>query len=114
MVTLYGIPNCDTVRKARKWLDAHGVDARFHDIRKDGLDADTLARWSQAVGWETLLNRRGQGWRKLPEATRNGIDEANALRLMLADPVLIKRPVLDIDGDIQVGFKETDYASRFA
>lgn len=113
MITLYGIPNCDTVRKARKWLAAHDIDYTFHDFRQDGLEEDTLKRWIAAVGRETLLNRRGQSWRKLSESDRAGLHDARALQLMLREPTLIKRPVLEEDGVIHVGFSEAAYQGRF-
>lgn len=112
MTTLYGIPNCDTVRKARKWLAAHDVDYRFHDFRKDGLTEGKLQAWVAAVGWETLLNKRGQSWRKLPEADKTDLTEAKAMRLMRAEPTLIKRPVLEHAGQVLVGFDESQYAQR--
>ncbi|OOG27187.1 ArsC family reductase [Thioalkalivibrio denitrificans] len=110
MITLYGIKNCDTVKKARKWLDDHGVDYRFHDIRADGLDMKRLNAWIKAVGWETLLNRRGTTWRKLPEAEREGIDARRAAALMLAHPTLIKRPVIEHGEQVLVGFDPKAYA----
>ncbi len=114
MTTLYGIKNCDTIKKARKWLEAHGVDYRFHDFRADGLDEKRLRGWVKQLGWETLLNRRGTTWRKLPEADREGIDAARAIELMLEQPALIKRPVLEHGKDVCVGFKEEEYGARFA
>lgn len=107
MITLYGIKNCDTCRKALKWLAAEGADARFHDFRADGLDAGDLDAWLEAAGWETLLNRRGTTWRKLPKEQTDGVDAASARALMLENPTLIKRPVVDLgDGrGIVVGFK---------
>jgi arsenate reductase (glutaredoxin) len=113
MTTLYGIKNCDTIKKARKWLEAHGVDYRFHDFRADGLDEKRLRGWVKQVGWETLLNRRGTTWRKLPDSQRESVDEASAVALMLEQPALIKRPVLEQGKDVCVGFKEADYAARF-
>lgn len=113
MTILYGIKNCDTVRKARKWLEAHDVPFTFHDFRRDGLDEATLRDWAEAVDWETLLNRRGTTWRKLPEAQRDDIDERKAIQLMLDNPTLIKRPVL-VDADwVHVGFSPDDYAALF-
>lgn len=114
MTTLYGIANCDTVRKARKWLTAHKVDYQFHDFRKDGLSAEQLKHWAKKVGWETLLNRRGQTWRKLPDKAKTNLTEAGALKLMQAEPTLIKRPVLEIKSQVHVGFKDTDYKNLFA
>ena len=109
MTTLYGIANCDTVRKARKWLAAHDVAYQFHDFRKDGLSNKQVKAWAQAVGWETLLNRRGQTWRKLAEQDKANLTEAKAINLMAAEPTLIKRPVLEINKQVQVGFSEADY-----
>lgn len=113
MTTLYGIANCDTVRKARKWLAAHEVAYQFHDFRKDGLSNQQVKTWAQAVGWETLLNRRGQTWRKLAEQDKANLTEAKAIKLMAAEPTLIKRPVLEINKQVQVGFTETDYQQLF-
>jgi arsenate reductase len=112
MTVLYGIKNCDTVKKARRWLDDHGVAYRFHDFRADGLDEKQLARWTKQLGWETLLNRRGTAWRTLPEAQREKVvDAATAAAAMLAHPALIKRPVLEINGTLRVGFTDDDYAA---
>ena len=104
MITLYGIRNCDTVKKARKWLDEHGVNYRFHDFRADGLEAKKLDAWISAAGWETLLNRRGTTWRRLPEDVREGIDGKRAAALMLEQPTLIKRPVIEHGTQVLVGF----------
>ena len=112
-VTLYGIKNCDTVKKARRWLDANGVDYAFHDFRIDGLDALQLRQWAAAVGWDTLLNRRGTTWRQLPETERAQVDEHKALALMLAQPTLIKRPVLVVDDAVHVGFTDSGYQALF-
>jgi arsenate reductase len=113
MITIYGIRNCDTMKKAMRWLDEHGVDYRFHDYRKDGLDAATLRAWEKELGWETLLNRRGMLWRKLPGTVREHIDRASALRCMQDNPGIIKRPVLDLGERRVVGFKPQDYAALF-
>ena len=114
-ITIYGIPNCDTMKKARSWLDAQGVDYAFHDYKKAGIDAKRLAAWSKKVGWETLLNRAGTTFRKLPESDKQGLDEAKAIALMVAQPSLIKRPVLDLGGGkLIVGFKPETYAAAFA
>ena len=110
MITLYGIKNCDTVKKARKWLDEHGVDYRFHDFRADGLDMKRLEAWIKAVGWEALLNRRGTTWRKLSEGEREGIDARRAAALMLEHPTLIKRPVIEHGKQVLVGFDPKAYA----
>ena len=111
---LYGIKNCDTVKKARKWLEAHGVDYRFHDFRADGLDEARLRGWVGELGWETLVNRRGTTWRQLPVELRESIDEASAIALMLENPALIKRPVLDLGERRVVGFSDQAYADLFA
>ncbi|MGE0082246.1 MAG: ArsC family reductase [Thiohalomonadaceae bacterium] len=110
MITVYGIRNCDTVKKARRWLDEHGVAYRFHDFRADGLDEATLRAWCNSVVWETLLNRRGATWRALPEHDKAVADQAAAVVLMLAHPALIKRPVLVKGNDLLVGFDENAYA----
>jgi arsenate reductase len=110
--TLHGIKACDTMKKARDWLDGHGIAYRFHDYKTQGIDRETLRGWSGKVGWETLLNRAGTTFRKLPDAERTGLDEAKAIRLMLAQPSMIKRPVLDVDGLLIVGFKPEIYAAR--
>ena len=111
--TVFGIPNCDTVRKARKWLDAQGAAYHFHDLRKDGIDAARLSRWAAKVGWEALLNRRGTTFRSLPDEARADLDEARALDLMEAHPSLIKRPVVEQDDAVLVGFDEAVWSRRF-
>ena len=109
MTTLYGIANCDTVKKARAWLDAHGVAYTFHDYKKAGIDDATLRGWSARLGWEAILNRAGTTFRKLPEAARAGIDADKAIALMLASPSMIKRPVI-VQGDVLLaGFKPDTY-----
>jgi arsenate reductase (glutaredoxin) len=113
-ITLYGIPNCDTVKKARTWLDGRGVAYAFHDYKKAGIDAATLGRWADVVGWETLLNRAGTTFRKLPDADRAGIDRTKAIALMIAQPSLIKRPVVEGAGDLLVGFKDGLWDAHFA
>jgi len=113
MTTIYGIKNCDTVRKARKWLEAHAVDYTFHDMRNDGLEKKDLSAWVKSVGWETLLNRRGTTWRQLPDEDKETINETSAIRLMLAQPTLIKRPVLVHNKNIHVGFRPADYEAVF-
>ena len=111
MITIYGIKNCDTCRKALKWLEVEKIDHRFHDFRTDGLDKTTLQCWIAAVGWETLLNRRGTTWRKLPDADKVDVDDQAASRLMLTNPTLIKRPVVDAGGEVIVGFKDAEQAA---
>ncbi|MBS7555174.1 ArsC family reductase [Ancylobacter dichloromethanicus] len=112
-VTIYGIRNCDTMKKARAWLDGHGVAYAFHDYKTAGIDAARLTQWAGKVGWEVLLNRAGTTFRKLDESQKAGLDEGKALALMEAQPSLIKRPVLDIDGELTVGFKPEAYEMRF-
>ncbi len=114
-VTIYGIPNCDTMKKARAWLDSRGLAYAFHDYKKAGIDRERLATWSKEVGWETLLNRAGTTFRNLPDADKQGVDEDKAIALMLARPSLIKRPVLDLGGGkLLVGFKPEIYAEALA
>lgn len=108
--TLYGLKNCDSCRSARAWLDTHRVDYRFVDIREKGLDAATLARWSRAMDWSILLNRRSTTWRSLDQSDRQVDDHAGACRLILEHPALLKRPVLDGAGELLVGFKADEYA----
>lgn len=107
---LYGIRNCDTMKKAWTWLDSHGVAYDFRDYRKAGIDEATLRGWIAQVGWEVLLNRSGTTFRKLPDADKQGLDADKAVRLMLAQPSMIKRPVLDVEGRLFVGFKPDTYA----
>ncbi len=107
--TLYGIKNCDTMKKARVWLDEHGVPYSFHDYKASGIDAATLARWAGQVGWETLLNRAGTTFRKLPEARKADLTERKAIALMVEQPSMIKRPVLEMGSRVLVGFKPEVY-----
>ena len=113
-IILYGISNCDTIKKARAWLDAHKLDYVFHDYKAAGIAKDKLKQWSDEVGWETLLNRAGTTFRKLPDADKDGLNERKALALMLAQPSMIKRPVLDLGGKLLVGFKSEIYAKEVA
>ena len=113
MTTLHGIPNCTTVRKARAWLDEAGVSYCFHDFKTAGVDAEALDRWIAALGWEVLVNRAGTTFRGLPEAERSGLSADTARTLMLAHPSVIKRPVLEHDGTIHVGFAPERYGALF-
>jgi len=107
---IYGIKNCDTMKKARAWLHGHGVEYSFHDYKSAGIERPKLERWAKKVGWETLLNRAGMTFRKLPEKERNGVTEAKAVTLMLKQPSMIKRPVLELeDGKMLVGFRPEQY-----
>lgn len=112
--TVFGIENCDQVRKARRWLREHDIPVRFHDVRRDGLDEATLRRWSAQVPWDGLLNRRGQTWRGLGETQRAAVIDADtAIAAMLAEPTLIKRPLIESGGRVLVGFTEPSYESFF-
>ena len=111
-ITIYGIKNCDTMKKARGWLDEHGLAYSFHDYKSAGIDKARLAGWAKQVGWETLLNRAGTTFRKLDEADKQGLTEARAIALMMAQPSMIKRPVLDLAGKLVVGFKPELYEKQ--
>jgi arsenate reductase len=112
-VTIYGIKNCDTMKKARAWLEAHAVPYVFHDYKLRGIDHGTLQAWARSVGWETLLNRAGTTYRKLSDASKAHLDQSKAIALMLAQPSMIKRPVLEADGRLIVGFTPETYSVRF-
>lgn len=112
-ITIHGIKNCDTMKKARTWLDEHGVAYAFHDYKAEGIDKATLERWAKAVGWEILLNRAGTTFRALPDKDKEALTEKKAIALMLAQPSMIKRPVLDVGGKLIVGFKPEIYAKQF-
>jgi Spx/MgsR family transcriptional regulator len=114
LITLYGIKNCDTVKKARHWLDLHGVDYRFHDFRADGLDRDTVALWLAELGWENLINRRSTSWKALDEETREAMNEHSALAAIMAQPTLVKRPVLDTGHERFTGFSAANYLTIFS
>ncbi len=110
---LYGIKNCDTMKKARVWLDGRGIDYAFHDYKSAGIDEARLRRWSAELGWERLLNRSGTTFRKLPDADRQDLDEGKAIVLMIAQPSMIRRPVLETDGQLVAGFEPDSYAALF-
>jgi len=113
--TIYGIKNCDTMKKARAWLDQHRVAYDFHDYKTAGLERERLERWAKKVGWETLLNRAGLTFKKLPDKDKQSLDARKAMALMLAKPSMIKRPVLDLGGGkLLVGFKPDDYRAALA
>jgi arsenate reductase len=113
VVTLYGIPNCDTIKKARKWLSEHSIDYSFHDYRKQGVDLGQLQAMASELGWEVMLNRRGTTWRALSETVKSQIEEASALQLMLDNPAIIKRPILQQDGRLHIGFSSQQYQEVF-
>jgi Spx/MgsR family transcriptional regulator len=112
-IALYGIKNCDTMKKARAWLTAHGMEYSFHDYKAQGVAEADLRLWASKVGWEVLLNRAGTTFKKLPEKDKAGITEKRAIALMLAQPAMIKRPVLDVGGELTVGFKPKIYEKIF-
>ena len=112
-ITLYGIPNCDTVKKARVWLDAHGLAYVFHDYKKAGTDAGRIAGWVEQAGWEKVLNRAGTTFKKLPDEDKAGLDAAKAVAVMAANPSCIKRPIVEYDGGLLVGFKVDEWEAGF-
>mgnify|MGYP001197270751 CR=1 FL=1 len=112
-IEFYGIPNCDTVKKARTWLEGKGIAYAFHDYKKDGADKAKLAAWCKAAGWETVLNRAGTTFRKLADADKAGLDEDKAIALMLAAPSMIKRPVVEHPKGLLVGFKSDQWEAIF-
>ena len=111
-ITMYGIKNCDTIKKARTWLDERGLGYDFHDYKASGIDRARLQGWVDSLGWEVLLNRAGTTFRKLPDADRADIDTVKAIDLMEAQPSMIKRPVLEVNGELLVGFKPDDYQRK--
>ncbi|WP_206613441.1 ArsC family reductase [Parahaliea mediterranea] len=114
MITLYGIKNCDTVQKARRWLDDHHIDYHFHDVREDGLSQAQVALWVSELGWENLINKRSTSWKALSPAQREGMDNASAVAAVLEQPTLIKRPLLDTGQERRTGFKADDYQALFS
>lgn len=112
-ITVYGIPNCDTVKKARKWLEGKGIEYAFHDYKKQGADAAKIAEWVDAAGWEVVLNRRGTTFRKLPDADKENLDAAKAVRVMAENSSCIKRPVVEHPGGLLVGFKTDEWEAAF-
>ncbi|QEY12511.1 ArsC family reductase [Cellvibrio sp. KY-YJ-3] len=113
MTTLYGIKNCDTVKKARSWLEQHKVDYRFHDFRADGLTSAQIETWIAEIGLDALVNRRSTTWKELDDAIKNNFSEATAAKVISANPTLIKRPLLDTGKQKHVGFKDTEYSAIF-
>jgi arsenate reductase (glutaredoxin) len=112
-VTLYGLASCDTTRAARKWLDAHGVAHTFHDVRADGLTKGLVEGWVKLLGWEKVLNKASTTWRELPDADKSDLDTNKAVVLLLANPTLVKRPVMDRSGELSLGFKAENYGKLF-
>ncbi|MFW6021877.1 MAG: arsenate reductase [Guyparkeria sp.] len=109
MITVYGIPNCDTVKKARAWLAGQGLEYRFHDFKRDGVPPERLDDWLARFGWETVINRRGMSWRRLPAEEREAMDPVRAREAALANPSLIKRPVMEQDGNVLIGFNAVEW-----
>ena len=109
MLTIYGIKNCDTVKKARRWLEDHGIEHQFHDFRQDGLDKKQLSGWVEQLGWEAVVNKRSTTWRNLSDKDKEITANAQAVKLLAANPTLIKRPVLEKNKILLIGFKEVDY-----
>ena len=109
MITLYGIPNCDTVKKAQKWLDSHNVSYQFHDFRKDGIDSATVSTWLETLGWDKVVNKRSTTWRGLSDETKTNMNAQLALTEILQQPTLIKRPVVDTGKAILIGFNEQQF-----
>lgn len=113
-MTMYGIRNCDTIKKARAWLESQGVDYRFHDYKSEGIAREQLEAWCREMGWEAILNRSGTTFRKLPESEKADLNEGRAIALMLAQPSMVRRPVLEAGGKLLVGFNPDQYADAVA
>ena len=111
---LFGIKNCDTVKKARRWLDEHQVSYQFHDFRKDGFNETTIKQWLEKISWKELINKRGTTWRQLDDPRKEQLDQQGAIELMLAHPTLIKRPVIEDASGVSIGFNESDFQARYA
>ena len=114
MITLYGIKNCDTVRKARKWLDSQNIRYRFHDFREDGLEKSQVQQWLSELGWESLINKRSTTWKTLSDDTKSRLNDQTAADIVIQSPTLIKRPVLDTGNNRILGFRESDYQHLFS
>ncbi len=111
-ILLFGIPNCDSCRKARKWLDSNDLQYIFHDVRVDGLTHDDVKKWLHCIAWNKLLNTRSTTWRQLAQETRSAVDEQSVVNLLVCNPTLVKRPVLEFNGTVTVGFSERSYSDR--
>ncbi|HCH5604193.1 TPA: ArsC family reductase [Vibrio parahaemolyticus] len=112
-ITMFGIPNCDTIKKAKKWLEAENIAFDFHDYRKQGIDAQMVTEFCQALGWEQVLNKRGTTFRQLIQEQKDTLNEENAIALLVDNPAMIKRPILNVDGQLHIGFKADQYATIF-
>ncbi|EID7697761.1 ArsC family reductase [Vibrio parahaemolyticus] len=112
-ITMFGIPNCDTIKKAKKWLEAENIAFDFHDYRKQGIDAQMVTEFCQALGWEQVLNKRGTTFRQLTQEQKDTLNEENAIVLLVDNPAMIKRPILNVDGQLHIGFKADQYATIF-
>lgn len=114
MITVYGIPNCDTMKKARSWLETHHIDYQFHDYKKQGITKAKLKEWCKLADWEILLNRRGTTWRKLDDETKAGINKSSAIEIMAENPSIVKRPVIETGDSLLVGFSVEEYQQAFS
>jgi Spx/MgsR family transcriptional regulator len=110
---IYGISNCDAVKKAKVWLDSQNIDYRFHDFRKDGIDSDIINGWLKTISWDKILNKRSTTWRTLDSSTQQAVNEANVVDLLVKNPTLIKRPVVDVNDIITIGFNSDTYQGIF-
>ncbi|EOY2076018.1 ArsC family reductase [Vibrio alginolyticus] len=112
-ITMFGIPNCDTIKKAKKWLEAEDIAYNFHDYRKQGIDAEMVSEFCRALGWEQVLNKRGTTYRQLAQEQKDTLNEENAIALLVENPAMIKRPILKVNDQLHIGFKADQYASIF-
>ena len=113
-ITMFGIPNCDTIKKAKKWLEAEGIEFEFHDYRKQGITAELVKSFCSELGWELVLNKRGTTYRQLSQEQKDTLTEEKAVALLVEQPAMIKRPILKVDGKLHIGFKADQYAAIFA
>ncbi|MGY0614038.1 ArsC family reductase [Vibrio sp. FJH11] len=112
-ITMFGIPNCDTIKKAKKWLEAQNIAYEFHDYRKQGVDTSLVTEFCDALGWETVLNKRGTTYRQLTQEQKDSLNEENAVELLVENPAMIKRPILKVNDQLHIGFKADQYATIF-